>query len=133
MRVDFPFVKERSSAFGIVERPVARVIVNRQFPEWMYVDSGADITLIPLSIGQLVGLRRTGNDRIQRIFGVGRSSVPVLIKWVSMRLGTIEFRARVAWSQVEDVPLLLGRMDIFKRFNVSFRESSGITVFSSER
>jgi hypothetical protein len=79
-RKQSPGLRAASSVFRIVERPVAKVIVNRQFPEWMYVDSGADITLLPFSIGELVGLRLTGKDRIQRIFGVGRSSVPVLIR-----------------------------------------------------
>jgi len=130
MRVDFPYVREWSYAFGIVERPLAKVIMEREFPQWMYVDSGADITMIPLSVGKLVGLRRGTRDKSQRIFGVGRSSVPVLIKRVSMRLGSREFRCRVAWSLVEDVPLLLGRMDVFKRFNVTFKEKERLTTFS---
>ena len=130
MRVDFPYVREWSSSFGTVARPLAKVIMEGEFPQWMYVDSGADITLIPSSVGKLVGLRRGMGDRSQRIFGVGRSSVPVLIKRISMRLGSAEFRCRVAWSQVEDVPLLLGRMDVFKRFNVTFKEKEGLTTFS---
>jgi len=97
----------------------------------MYVDPGADITLIPFSVGKLVGLRRSRRDKLHRIFGVGRSSVPVLLKRVSMRIGSSEFEARVAWSQVEDVPLLLGRMDVFTRFNITFREKLGLTTFQS--
>lgn len=131
MRVDFPYVKERSSVFGIVPRPLARVVIGGKFTQWMYIDSGADITLIPLSVGKLVGLRRRKGDEPQRIMGVGGSSVSVIVKRVSMRLGSIEFRARVAWSQREDVPLLLGRMDVFRRFSITFREKLGIISFSS--
>jgi hypothetical protein len=97
----------------------------------MYVDSGADITMIPLSVGRLIGLRRSKRDKLQRIFGVGRSSVPIIVKRVSMRLGSVDFTARIAWSQVEDVPLLLGRMDVFKEFDVTFKEREGLTSFRS--
>ncbi|MGA2460707.1 MAG: hypothetical protein ABSF82_04740 [Candidatus Bathyarchaeia archaeon] len=131
MRVDFPYVRERSARFGVITRPVARVTLQDRITQWMYVDSGADITLIPLSVGKLVGLRRTKRDRLRRIFGVGQSSIPILVKRLSMRLGPIHFRARVAWSQVEDVPLLLGRMDVFPRFEVAFKEKAGVTSFSS--
>jgi hypothetical protein len=130
MRVNFPYVKEKSSLFGVVSRAVVKVILEGKFAQWMYVDSGADITLIPLSVGKLVGLRRNEQDKLQRIFGVGKSSVPVLVKHLSMRLGPARFHARVAWSQVEDVPLLLGRMDVFPKFAVTFREKMGLTTFS---
>ena len=131
MRISFPYVKERSSIFGLVSRPVAKVILERKYPQWMYVDSGADISLIPLSVGRLIGLTRTREDRLQRVFGVGRSSVSVVVKKLSVCLGSLEFTARVAWSQVEDVPLLLGRMDVFRRFDVTFKERDELTSFSS--
>lgn len=68
-----------------------------------------------------------------RIFGVGRSSVPILVKRVSMRVGSVEFPVRLAWSQIEDVPLLLGRMDVFRRFEITFKEKEGVTTFSSRK
>lgn len=131
MRVEFPYVKERSSVFGVVSRPVAKVVLEEEFAQWMYVDSGADITLIPLSVGKLVGLRRTKKDRLRKILGVGQSSVPILVKSTSMRLGSVKFQARLAWSQLEEVPLLLGRLDVFSRFNITFRDKAGITIFST--
>jgi len=131
MRIEFPYVKERSSIFGVVSRPVAKVVLEDEFPQWMYVDSGADITLIPLSVGRLIGLQRMKRDRLERITGVGGSSIPIVVKPASMRLGSVQFRARVAWSQVEEVPLLLGRMDVFRRFDVSFRDKAGVTIFST--
>ena len=130
MRVEFPFVNERSSLFGIVSRPVAKIILERKFIQWMYVDSGADITLIPLSVGKLIGLHRTRKDRLERIFGVGQSSVPIVIKRVHMQLGKTRFQARLAWSQIEDVPLLLGRIDVFRFFDVTLKEKAHVTVFT---
>ena len=129
MRVEFPYRKEKSSTFRVIFRPVAKVILEDEFDQWLYVDSGADITLIPLSVGDLIGLRRLKQDKPQRIMGVGKSSVPIIVKTTSMRIGSMSFRARVAWSQVEEVPLLLGRTDVFRKFSVTFREKEGITIF----
>jgi hypothetical protein len=131
MRVEFPYRKEKSTTFGVIFRPVAKLILQEEFAQWLYVDSGADITLIPLSVGDLIGLRRLKHDKVQRVMGVGKSSVPIIVKTVSMRIGTMSFRARVAWSQVEDVPPLLGRTDVFRRFSVTFREKKGVTIFSA--
>ena len=112
-------------------RPVAKVILEDEFDQWLYVDSGADITLIPLSVGDLIGLRRSKQDKLQRIMGVGKSSVPIIVKTISMRIGSMNFRARVAWSQIEDVPPLLGRADIFRKFYVTFKEKEGLTIFTA--
>jgi len=112
-------------------RPVAKAVLENEFDQWLYVDSGADITLIPLSVGNLIGLRRMKRDRVQRIMGVGKSSVPIIVKSVLMRIGSVGFRARIAWSQVEDVPPLLGRTDIFRRFSVTFLEKDRVTIFAA--
>ncbi len=131
MRITFPYLKEQSRIFGRVSRPIARVILERKYPQWMYVDSGADISLIPFSVGRLIGLTKTKEDRLQRIFGIGRSSVSIIVKKISMRIGPSEFTGRIAWSQVEGVPLLLGRMDVFPKFNVTFKERNESTSFST--
>jgi hypothetical protein len=131
MRVEFPYRREKSSTFGVIFRPVAKVILEDDFDQWLYVDSGADITLIPLSVGDLIGLRRLKQDRLQRVMGVGKSSVPIIVKTTSMCIGSMSFRARVAWSQVEGVPPLLGRRDVFSRFSVTFREKGRVTIFAA--
>jgi hypothetical protein len=70
-------------------------------------------------------------DKVQRIMGVGKSSVPIIVKPVSMRIGSVGLRARVAWSQVEDVPPVLGRTDVFRRFSVTFMERDRVTIFAA--
>ena len=68
-------------------------------------------------------------DRLHRIMGVGKSSVPIILKTIMMRMGSMSLRARVAWSQVEEVPPLLGRTDVFRKFSVIFREKQGVAIF----
>ena len=64
MRVSFPYVREKSCMFGIISRPIAKVILEQKYPQGMYVDSGADISLIPLSVGELIGLTRIERDKL---------------------------------------------------------------------
>ena len=132
MRVDFPYAREKSQLSGPIFRPVARVILNDRIPNMMYVDSGADITLLPKTVGELIGLKRETDEKPTGIRGIGRSHIEVLVRRVTMTIGGSRFSARVAWSLVEDVPILLGRLDVFSRFNILFRERKGLVTFYTE-
>ena len=132
MRVDFPYAREKSQLSGPILRPVARVILNDRIPNMMYVDSGADITLLPKTVGELIGLKREKDEKPTSIRGIGRSHIEVLVRRVAMTIGGSRFSARVAWSLVEDVPMLLGRLDVFPRFNILFRERKGLVTFYTE-
>src|SRR5574341_568032 len=130
MEIIFPYREERSKLIGIIYRPVALIELKSEFgwvPEWMYVDSGADISLLPRSLGDLLGFEVTQD--IQEIRGVGDSVVPVLIKNIDVRLGDEVFNARVAWSLIEEVPPLLGRIDMFDKFEVIFKQHARNVVF----
>lgn len=78
----------------------------------MYIDSGADITLIPRQLGETLGFEIAG-DEIIEIGGLGDAKVPVIIKTVTMLLGEKKINCRIAWALVEEVPPLLGRTDLF--------------------
>ncbi|MBI2581345.1 hypothetical protein HYV85_06120 [Candidatus Woesearchaeota archaeon] len=131
MEIEFDFKKEQSRLLGPVLRPVARItLVNQEIevPEHLYVDSGADLTLIPKSVGDLLGFKVSQGDSIEEIKGVGERGIPVVIKKVEMRICKKAFEARVAWALIEEVPLLLGRADVFALFNVCFKKNTK-TVF----
>lgn len=130
MEIIFPYREERSKLIGTIYRPVALVELKSGFgwvPEWMYVDSGADISLLPRSLGDLLGFEVTQD--IQEIRGVGDSVVPVIIKDIDVRLGGDVFNARMAWSLIEEVPPLLGRIDMFDKFEVTFKQHEKKVVF----
>ena len=122
----FEYRKEKSDILGVIYRPIIEVeFINLEneieIPEILYFDSGADITLIPRSTGDLLGLRFKEDD-IKEIRGVGGGIVPVIIKKVNLRLCDFIFNARIAWALIEDVPLLLGRTDVFKYYDFSINE-----------
>jgi hypothetical protein len=74
MEIEFAFRKESNGLFGFIGRSVARLIVihrKRRVPQLFYVDSGADITLIPKSVGDLLGLTLASPQEIREIKGIG--------------------------------------------------------------
>ena len=131
MRIEFPFVAEKANIIPTILRPLARVKLINENTETtvdMYVDSGADITLIPYSVGIALGFSLKQEDEIRRIGGVGGGKIPIVVRRLKMRIGGGELNVRVAWCMSEDVPLILGRLDIFDKFDVLF-EGGKKTVF----
>ncbi|OGJ17076.1 hypothetical protein A3K73_01465 [Candidatus Pacearchaeota archaeon RBG_13_36_9] len=127
MELEFDFKEEESKIFGPVLRPVARVVLvnqNMEVPEYPYVDSGADISLISKSVGDLLGFRIEEKDIVEEIKGIGERGIPIIIKKINMRIGEKEFETRIAWALIEEVPLLLGRMDVFNLFDILFKKNS---------
>lgn len=54
-------------------------INNHEVPQWVYVDSGADLTLLPKSLGDLLGFKLDEGE-IKEVRGVGERSIPVILK-----------------------------------------------------
>ncbi len=132
--MQFKYRKEFSKTLGVIYRPVAEVIFingNKEVRDFPYVDSGADITLIPRSVGELLGFE-VGSEEINEMGGIGGSKVPTILKTLKMRIGEFEFPIKIAWALVEDVPPLLGRVDVFDKFEVRFRQKEKITEFEFE-
>ena len=105
-------------------RPVADVILaigRQQVEVSFYIDSGADITLIPLQFGRALGFKHETNE-IKEIHGVSGAAVPFVERKVKMKFGNVWHLVTVAWALVEEVPALLGRRDVFPEFRITFDE-----------
>jgi len=55
--------------------------------------------------------------------------VPYLLKSANIILNGKKLKIRLVWALIEEVPLLLGRMDIFPKFKIIFDESQKIIIF----
>ena len=120
--------REERSSLGVVLRPVAEVILEKdsfavEIP--MYVDSGADVSMIPFRFGRALGFKQEREDSIQEIKGVSGTGVPYILKEVTLVLNGKRLKVKMAWALVEEVPMLMGRMDIFDKFWVVFDERNG--------
>ena len=58
--------------------------------------------------------------------------MPAVIKEVDTRINGTEFPARVAWVLEEDPPPLMGRVDIFDKFTITFDQRKEIVMFESD-
>jgi predicted aspartyl protease len=135
MTIVFKYREEESEITGKILRPVASLEFKSRDGEWIeirvYIDSGADITLIPLSFGRLLGLELKKED-IKHLRGVGGGEVPVIVTNAKIRMNNHEFTIGVAWALEEDVPPLLGRSNLFDRFKIVFDQTKGVITFENK-
>lgn len=129
--VSFSYRKEYSPVLGEVLRPVANVEVKAVrgywFPALMYVDSGADITLVPSDFGRLLGMDLDKNRSALR--GVTGAPMKVSLQSAKLRIGASVQQAKVAVALRNDVPYLLGRDGVFKAFKITFEEYKRLISF----
>ncbi len=129
--VSFSYRREFSSVLGEILRPVAKVelkaVRGHWFPASMYVDSGADMTLIPSDFGKLLGMDLNKNR--SALAGVTGAPMKVSLQSTQIRIGGSIQEAKVAVALRNDVPYLLGREGIFKAFKISFEEYKQLTSF----
>ena len=120
--------REERGSLGRVSRPLADVILvndGLQVETSLYVDSGADISMIPLRFGRALGLKQTSSDNVRELRGISGGGIPYILKEITMVLDGERLTVRMAWALVEEVPLLLGRMDVFNQFQITFEERDG--------
>lgn len=128
--VTFKYRVERSNIFGSIKRPVAKIYLRSQEGEWlpcfMYIDSGADFTLIPYKLGLSLGFEM--EREVREVYGVG-GGIPIVVKSMEMKLGDMPMNVRVGWALREEIPIILGRLDVFDKFDIEFKEAKGEVVF----
>jgi hypothetical protein len=94
------------------------------------VDSGAVISVMPRSAADLLGIQLENGEPID-LAGVGASARPFFVHRIPARIGDLpEFALRVAVADHEDVPNLLGRLDVLDRFRIDFNPLFEETRFS---
>jgi hypothetical protein len=87
----------------------------------MLVDSGAELSLISLEIGTLLGFQLADREILSDGTGVG-GEIQYVTREIDFTIDGHSFKAPVAWLQTEivDAPLLLGREVVFDLFNIEF-------------
>ena|SRR3990167_7727839 len=119
--VIFKYKKDKS---GIL-RPVANITIQHQHSVAdipMYIDSGADISIIPRQAGEFLGFTKT-NEKIIKMKGLAGFGVPYIEKDVTLVFDNKEkIKATIAWVLIEEVPALLGRKNVFNKFKIIFDE-----------
>ena len=92
-------------------------------PIWTYVDSGASFSILATASAERLGLRMDRGSPTNVVVGDG-GLIPVYIHRLPIRIGPFELTAHVGFSPRLGVGFdLLGRQDIFTRFDVTFSDS----------
>jgi hypothetical protein len=130
--VQFSYTKHASDIYGTVYRPESRVAIRTERGNWLYhamiVDSGADFSVLPKAVGEFLGLRKSATERLHHVGAVG-GAIWIVMRRVKMRIGPHEFTADAGWASTDAVPALLGRADVFDKFDVRFRQRERLTEF----
>lgn len=131
--VEFKYRREKSGLLGDIFRPVAQLEIRFQNSDWfpviMYVDSGAEISLVPRNFGLLLGLDLTAN--LGQIRGIGDAIVPLSLQDVEFKVEEHKINVKIAVALINEVPYVLGRFDFFKLFKISFQEYENKIVMES--
>ena len=71
------------------------LIYERKIKETFYIDSGADVTLIPRSVGELLGLKIKDDDKIIDLYGIGDAAISAVIKGIKIKISEHEIPVRI--------------------------------------
>lgn len=97
----------------------------------MLVDSGAEVSLISLRVGQDLGYTLADAETVLLAETIG-GTVRYVLRDVEMTIDGYTFVAPVAWLQDETgvEQLLLGREVVFEKFNIEFRQAEERIIFT---
>jgi len=121
--IEFPFEKRYSDNLGKILKPYIPVNIigpKKSVNIFMLLDSGADISMIPYSVGEIIGLD-LDMEKHSEVQGIGESSVPYILSNIKLNIREFKLSIRVGWALIEEVPFILGRLDFFQAFSVEFR------------
>ncbi len=129
--IEFDYRQERLHTGEVIFRPIAKAYLLKSKNEWIaeyfYVDSGADYTLIPYRMGRFLGLEKIASE-VKEIGGIG-GVIAARFALVPMKIEKYQFSCTIAWAQIERVPFLLGRENVFEYFDITFRQKERKVIF----
>ncbi|MBI5400080.1 aspartyl protease family protein [Candidatus Saganbacteria bacterium] len=116
---------------GIKWIPTANVRLisnNARYLCEMLVDTGADISLVPRSLGEFLRLN-LDKEKIREIRGIGETAIPYVVKTIEFQIAKTIFSARIGIALIEEIPFILGRLDVFSVFNIEFKQKNQEIIF----
>lgn len=110
--------------FGEVLVPFAQVELRKTDGTFqaiiLQIDSGAIVSLLSKSVAELLGLELEKGKRVE-LGSVGGQRTTAFVHVVHARFDEgIHYPVRFAFATKEDVPNLLGRLDVFDTLQISF-------------
>ncbi|MEK6835295.1 MAG: retropepsin-like aspartic protease [Nanoarchaeota archaeon] len=90
------------------------------------IDSGADISVIPKEMAEILGLRLEKEDESTGVGGKARTADSHVNIKIEKGHEKYEFRLpiKVLLQENSEIPVLLGRLAFFDNFNIIFEQSN---------
>jgi len=128
----FQYIEKESRIVGRILKPIIEIEVLSKEDVWygldeILVDTGADITLIPKSVGEeIVDNIKSGEKASIR--GISPLELTVYIHKLTIKVAGKEFEASVAIADSDEVPAVLGRFEALDIFDVKFENGKELTI-----
>jgi len=123
----FPYIEKPHTVFGQITRPVIEIsLYSQRFDRWLKIndvlaDTGADLSLVPLPIGQiLVSNVEQGIPISLGGIVVVDFSTNAFVHYVSAQLGDKHFDMPLAIATSSTIPPIFGRRGALERFVARF-------------
>jgi len=130
----FPYRIGHSDLLGRIRRPLLPVSVfSERFQEWIEIenllaDTGADLTLLPSHLGELLvrDIRDAERGDVRGI--VPGRGLRIYRHLLSLRIGTRAFRGTVGIAESTAVPALVGRYQALDHFTAVYRRGKALVL-----
>ena len=129
----FEYTEKESGIFGKILRPLIEVEIKGETSEWIRIenalaDTGADISILPRDVGDLLVTDVT-EGAVYEVKGVvPYAKLIVYIHQLTFRLNGKEFELPVAISDSNDVPPIVGRANGLDLFDASFLQGTTVKL-----
>ena len=123
----FPYQTREHSFFGTITRPVLTLnFYSTRFARWfsvknVLVDTGADVSVVPLRLGQLLieDIQKGQPIQLGRVVS-SAAMFHGFIHYIQVQIAEITFEMPVAVAMTTAIPPIFGRSEALDRFSVRF-------------
>ena len=134
VKMKIPYLQQKSNIFGIISRPLVTIKVYSKTKNiWIPVydalaDTGADITLFPRYLGEMVVDDITKGKYVE-IRGIASNAVVVgFMHKVKLEVFHKQIEASLVIADTDDVRPVLGRLEALDLFKVVFDKGKFIEI-----
>ncbi|OQX92283.1 MAG: hypothetical protein B6D58_03565 [candidate division Zixibacteria bacterium 4484_95] len=129
-----PYVSEQSNVFKKIKRPKLKLSIYSKYLKcWISIedilaDTGADISILPKSLGILM-VGNYKNGKRYRITGLlPETATNMYLHKLSVRLADRKFKTTFAISNSNDIPPTLGRVGGLDNLDIQYKRGQKIVI-----